>query len=125
MNSSTVVKEGAPCPRSLTTFHTPKLHPTTRAIMSPRFTDSVWIVFGDTSSYRSSIFRERTSPRSNKGCPTSRLFCETWDFDRACLAAGDYLLTTSTTKLSGRIGGRGRGLPAVGAGRGPNCAVTV
>src|SRR5260370_967787 len=36
-----------------------------------------------------------------------------------------HLPTTSTTKLSERIGGRGCGLSAVGAGLGPNCAVTT
>src|ERR1035441_5578557 len=36
-----------------------------------------------------------------------------------------YFPTTRTTKLSGRMGGRGRGLSAVGAGRGPNCADTT
>ena len=36
-----------------------------------------------------------------------------------------YLLTTRTTKLSGSIGGRGWGLSAVAAGRGPKFAVTV
>src|ERR1700692_2516552 len=48
-----------------------------------------------------------------------------------CAAAGltefnrAYLPTTRATKLSGRIGGRGRGLSAVAAGGGPNCAVTT
>ena len=34
-----------------------------------------------------------------------------------------YFPTTSTTKLPGTMLGRGRGTSAVGAGRGPNCAV--
>src|ERR1700693_3905501 len=51
-------------------------------------------------------------------CPPSAAAGLT-EFNRA------YLPTTRTTKLSGRIGGRGRGLSAVGAGLGPNCAVTT
>jgi hypothetical protein len=35
------------------------------------------------------------------------------------------LASTSNLKLSGTIGGRGRGWSAVGAGAGPNSAVTV
>ena len=50
------------------------------------------------------------------------------DNDENCLhtgAAARYLRpTTMTLKLPGRIVGRGRGLSAVGAGRGPNSAVT-
>ena len=36
-----------------------------------------------------------------------------------------YFPTTRTTKLSGSIGGRGRGLSVVAAGRGPKSAVTT
>jgi len=51
-----------------------------------------------------------------------------FDFPQAIIPALPitcYLLSTSTTKLSGRIGGRGRGLSVVGAGLAPNFAVTV
>src|SRR5580704_6370196 len=43
-------------------------------------------------------------------------------FEVACYR---YFPTTSTTKLSGRIDRRGCGLSAVGAGGGPNFAVTT
>lgn len=44
--------------------------------------------------------------------------------DWPSLFACPYLPTTSTTKLPGIIGGRGRGFSAVGAGLGPKSAVT-
>ncbi len=40
------------------------------------------------------------------------------------VAASRYRPTTNTTKLSGRMAGRGRGCSAVAAGAGPNFAVT-
>ena len=59
--------------------------------------------------------------KKKKGAPfLARSVREKWGF--ACSA---YLLTTITTKLSGKIAGRGCGLSAVAAGRGPNFAVTV
>ena len=38
---------------------------------------------------------------------------------------GSYRSSSSTTNVPGIIGGRGRGRSAVGAGAGPNSAVTV
>src|ERR1700688_26279 len=61
--------------------------------------------------------RVETSVQSQP-CPP-RAAAGLTEFNRA------YLPTTRATKLSGRIGGRGRGLSAVAAGRGPNCAVTT
>lgn len=48
------------------------------------------------------------------------------DKDAAKVGTGDiYLPITITVKLPGTMDGRGRGICAVGSGRGPNSAVTV
>src|SRR5215472_12795769 len=80
MNSSTVVNEGVPCSCSLTAFQTPKAHPTIRAMMSPRFTDSVWIGLVETSRYRSI------------GTPLLAAVCQKWGFslDRNQTLLADY-----------------------------------